>query len=194
MKKLFIPYLCCCIYFSAPAQQTPVKVSAINQSKLKEQLLELLDYSKVGFDGIGVEKSKTVMEKDKISGDTSLILYYKPEFTLEGAKENLIKVTLPNFKNKDVFNIEFIATYGDDLLMSEAEKIYNNLSTLIKKDFTSDFETYENKWDLSKTGDIYTKTLYVKPKNDTERSFTLYLSPGLFQGGKYLTTVEIKIK
>jgi len=194
MKKLFVPWLCCCIYFSAPAQQTPVKEYTINPSKLKEQLLELLDYSKDRFDGIGVEKSKTVMEKDDISGDTSLILYYKPDYTLEGAKETFIKVTLPNYKIKDVLNIEFIATYGVDLSMSEAEYIYNNLSTLIKKDFTSGFETNENKWDLSKTGDIYTKVLYVKPKTDTEHGFTLYLSPGLFQEGKYLTTVEIKIK
>lgn len=194
MKKLFIPCLCCCIYFSAIAQQTPVKESAINQSKLKEQLLELLDYSKDRFDGIGVERAKTVKEKNSVTGDTSLILYYKPEFTLEGAKEVLIKVTLPNYKIEDVLTIEFIATFGVDLSMSEAEDIYNNLSTLIKKDFTRDFETNENKWDLSKTGHVYTKTLYVKSKNDPEHSFTLYLSPGLYQGGKYLTTVKIIVE
>jgi len=194
MKKLFIPCLCCCIYFNALAQQIPAKESAINQSKLKEQLLELLDYSKDGFDGISVERVKTVNEKNSVTGDTSLILYYKPEFTLEGAKEVLIKVTLPNYKIEDVLTIQFIATFGFDLSMSEAENIYNNLSTLIKNDFTRDFETNENKWDLSKTGHVYAKTLTVKSKNDKEHSFTLYLSPGLFQGGKYLTTVEIKVK
>jgi len=194
MKKLFVPWLCCCIYFSAPAQQTPVKESEINQSKLKEQLLELLDYSKGGFDGISVERSKTVYAKNNMFGDPSLLFFYKPDFIHVGANEALIKVTLPNYRNKDISTIEFIAMFGVDLSMSEAEYIYNNLSTLIKKDFTSGFETNENKWDLSKTGDIYTKVLYVKPKTDTEHGFTLYLSPGLFQEGKYLTTVEIKIK
>lgn len=194
MKKLFIPCLCCCIFFSAPAQQTPGKESAINQSKLKEQLLSLLDYSKDGFNGISVERSKTVKEKNSISEDTSLMLYYKPEFTLEGAKEVIIKVTLPNYKNKDDLTIEFIATFGVDLSMSEAENVYSNLATLIKNEFTSDFETNENKWDLSKTGDVYAKTLFVKPKNDTKHGFSLFLSPGMYQGNKYLTTVELTVK
>jgi len=166
-----------------------------NQSTFAKQLRELLNYSKDGFNGIKVERTKKIIEKDDVSGDTSLILYYKPEFTLDAAKENLIKVTFPNYKNKNVSTIEFNALFGEDLSMTEAENVYSNLATLIKNEFARDCDINENKWDLSTKGDFYTKSLYVKPKNEEGHSFSLYLYPGMEKPGLgYVTTVELKVK
>ena len=135
-----------------------------NQTQFAKQLLELLAYSKDGFKTIRGEKIKTAKEENEYSGNTSIINYYKPKYSMEDAREISIKETFSDQAHKNISKTEFSALYGDNLSMSEAENIYNNLSTLIKKEFTNDFETNENRWDLSNTGDIYTKSLYVKEK------------------------------
>jgi hypothetical protein len=166
-----------------------------NQSIFGKQVLKLLDYSKDGFHAIRGEKVKTLKEVDDNSGDTSLIHYYQPKFTLEGTKEIMIKVTFPNYNDKNVSTVEFNALFGEDLSMPEAENIFSHFATLIKNEFTGDFEINENKWDLSPAGDIYMKSIYVKPKNDEQHSFSLFLNAGLNKPGLgYVTTVKLKVE
>ena len=161
MKKITILFIFCCIYFHTTAQQT----------KLTNQLEQLLVYAKDGFNAIRGEQTNSEEEFDGIA--TKLVNTYTSSFKLEGSSNSSIIETYPNKKTMKYPSFEFKSVLAEKLSKADGESLYDRLANELRNGFTNGFTIKEQQEDES-SGYHKVLTLTSNKRGETNL-ITMYL-------------------